>query len=74
MSIRVLVVLAVFVLNLWAITRLLGSNAGAWRKLGWTLCIVGLPVLGVVLWLRAQSRSRSSSAALRDAPPSLDRT
>ncbi|HCG0912639.1 hypothetical protein IPC99_17610 [Pseudomonas aeruginosa] len=47
-------ILALLVLLLlvdaWAIKSVLSSDSSASRKLGWSLLILLLPVLGLVLW------------------------
>ncbi|HBN9659799.1 TPA: PLDc N-terminal domain-containing protein [Pseudomonas aeruginosa] len=47
-------ILALLVLLLlvdaWAINSVLRSDSSAGRKLGWSLLILLLPVLGLVLW------------------------
>ncbi|MEN3571989.1 PLDc N-terminal domain-containing protein [Pseudomonas aeruginosa] len=47
-------ILALLVLLLlvdaWAINNVLRSDSSASRKLGWSLLILLLPVLGLVLW------------------------
>ncbi|EMN8579196.1 TPA: PLDc N-terminal domain-containing protein [Pseudomonas aeruginosa] len=47
-------ILALLVLLLlvdaWAINSVLSSDSSASRKLGWSLLILLLPVLGLVLW------------------------
>jgi len=59
MSFRLLLVAIIFVVDLWAILDVLGEPRVHGRRLRWVLCIVGLPVLGVILWLRRRRRADS---------------
>lgn len=42
--------LLILILDIYAIVKLLGSNAGTGAKVGWTVLILLLPLLGVILW------------------------
>ncbi len=66
---RPLLALAVFVLDVWALTRLFGARAGAARTLAWTAVILLIPIAGALLWLRRGPRMAPSS---RDAYERLD--
>lgn len=48
---RLILTALVLALDLWAIASILGSDARALAKLGWTLLVIALPVLGFVAWL-----------------------
>jgi len=43
--------LIVLVLDVWAIVKIVGSNASTASKVIWIVVILLLPVLGLVLWL-----------------------
>ncbi len=42
--------LLILVLDVYAIVKLLSSNASTGSKVGWTVLILLLPLLGVILW------------------------
>ena len=42
--------LLILILDIYAIVKLLGSNASTGAKVGWTVLILLLPLLGVILW------------------------
>jgi hypothetical protein len=48
---RLALTAALFVANTWAIIAVLGSRARFGVRMGWTLGITLLPVLGLLLWL-----------------------
>jgi len=56
---RLILVLAVFVLDVWAIQSILGSSRRARMKLPWTVLVVGLPFAGAALWLMIGDKVRS---------------
>jgi hypothetical protein len=41
----------ILALDIWAIIRVIQSNAGAGVKTLWVLLILFLPILGFILWL-----------------------
>jgi len=43
--------LVLLVLDVWAVVRILQSEAGTGSKVLWVVLILLLPVLGLVLWL-----------------------
>jgi hypothetical protein len=43
--------LIILILDVWAIVKILQSNAGTASKVIWTLVILLLPVLGLLVWL-----------------------
>ena len=47
---RIALTLAVFGLDVWAIVSILGSEARSRTKLGWTLAVAALPLVGFVIW------------------------
>ncbi len=42
--------LVLLVLDVYAIVKVLGSKASTGVKVGWTVAILLLPVLGLILW------------------------
>jgi Phospholipase_D-nuclease N-terminal len=46
-----LIGLIVLIFDIYAIVKILGSNATTGMKILWTLIILFLPVIGLVLWL-----------------------
>jgi len=42
--------LIILVLDVYAIVKILGSNASTGAKVGWTVAVLLLPILGVILW------------------------
>jgi len=62
---RILFALGVFVLDLWAITAVLGSRASGLSKLIWTLGIVLFPVIGFVAWLLFGPRAGAQRTGAR---------
>ena len=51
----------VLVLNIWAIVSIIGSSASTGAKVGWTLLVLLLPVIGFIIWLIAGPRSRAAT-------------
>lgn len=51
----------VLIADVWAIANVLGSNASLPARIVWSLLIVLLPVLGLIAWLVAGPRARSST-------------
>lgn len=45
--------LLVLVFDIWAIVRILGSNASTGTKILWSLLIIILPVIGLLIWFVA---------------------
>ena len=43
--------LIVLALDIWAIVRVVQSNAGAGVKTLWILIILFMPILGLILWM-----------------------
>lgn len=54
--------LLIFVLDVWAIINVLGSNASGGAKIGWSLGIIIFPLVGFVLWLLAGPKSSRALA------------
>ncbi|MGE0625842.1 MAG: PLD nuclease N-terminal domain-containing protein [Pseudomonadales bacterium] len=42
--------LIILVLDVYAIVKILGSGASTGAKVGWTVAVLLLPILGVILW------------------------
>ncbi|MEM7701760.1 MAG: PLDc N-terminal domain-containing protein [Pseudomonadota bacterium] len=53
----------VLALNLWALFNVWTSGASIAAKLGWSIVIFALPVIGVILWLVFGPRGGSAVAA-----------
>lgn len=51
--------LIVLILDLWAIVSIIGSRASTGAKVGWTLLVLLLPIVGFLIWLIAGPRSAS---------------
>jgi hypothetical protein len=51
--------LIILALDIYAIVKILGSGASTAAKVGWTLLVVVLPVLGFIIWLIAGPRGRT---------------
>lgn len=58
-----LIGLIIFVADIWAIARTWTSTASTGAKVGWTLAIVFLPVIGLLLWLFLGPRNATTSMA-----------
>jgi hypothetical protein len=54
MNLRLLLALAVFVADVWALNSLFATPATRGHRLRWILLIVGVPVYGVVKWFRTR--------------------
>lgn len=54
--------LIVLALNLWAIISVISSSASTGAKVGWTLLVLVLPIIGFIIWLIAGPRAASSTA------------
>ena len=42
--------LIILILNVYAIVKIIGSNASTASKVGWTVLVLLLPLVGVILW------------------------
>ncbi len=42
--------LILLILNVYAIVKIIGSNASTGAKVGWTVLVLLLPLVGVILW------------------------
>jgi hypothetical protein len=45
--------LLVLILDIWAVVRVIGSNASVGAKILWSLLIIVLPVIGLIIWFLA---------------------
>jgi hypothetical protein len=50
--------LLVLVADIWAIVNIFQSSASTGKKVGWTVLVILLPVLGFLIWLFAGPRGR----------------
>lgn len=48
--------LLILALDIWAIVSVVNSSASTGAKVGWSLLILVLPVLGLIIWLIAGPR------------------
>lgn len=55
--------LVILIADIWAIIRVFNSSVSTAAKLGWTLLILVLPVLGFVIWFFMGPRSRGTALA-----------
>ena len=58
-----LIGLIILIADIWAIARTWTSGASTAAKVGWTLAIVFLPVIGLLLWLFLGPRGATTSLA-----------
>ena len=56
---RLILTVAVLVLDLWAIVSILGATAPARSRAGWILAVVALPVVGFIAWWRSGPKALS---------------
>lgn len=49
--------LLVLIADIWAIVNVFGSTASTGAKVGWTVLILILPILGFIIWLFAGPRA-----------------
>ena len=52
----------VLIADVWAIVNVFGSSASTAAKVGWTVLILLLPVLGFIIWLVAGPRSAKAGS------------
>jgi hypothetical protein len=50
--------LIVLVADIWAIVNIFQSNATTGAKVGWTVLVVLLPVLGFIIWFFAGPKTK----------------
>jgi hypothetical protein len=53
--------LLILALDIWAIMSVVNSNASTGAKVGWTVLIIVLPILGFLIWLIAGPRGRPAA-------------
>lgn len=51
------------VLDIWALVSIVGSNASTGRKVGWSLLVLLLPLLGFIIWFFIGPRSAQARNA-----------
>jgi hypothetical protein len=66
---RLILALAVFALDLWALVSILGARASAKTKVAWMFAVVALPLAGVVWWWRAGPKAVTWEASKHDPDP-----
>lgn len=49
--------LIIFILDIYAIVKILGSSASTLKKIVWVLIVAILPVIGVIVWYFAGPKS-----------------
>lgn len=54
--------LVVLVLDIWAIISIVGSRASTGAKVGWSLLVIVLPIVGFIIWFFAGPRSAQGVA------------
>ncbi|MEO1138161.1 MAG: PLDc N-terminal domain-containing protein [Pseudomonadota bacterium] len=47
-------------LNIWALVSIIGSGASTGAKVGWSLLVLLLPLLGFIVWLFIGPRSQAA--------------
>lgn len=72
MSPRILLALAVLVLDLWAIERVWRPGSPLRGRLRWSAAIVLVPVVGALLAFRGHAPAISGDSRPIDVEPSID--
>src|SRR5262245_40556255 len=49
-AVRLILTLAIFMLDLWALGSIIGARASTRAKVGWIVAVVALPLAGVAAW------------------------
>lgn len=52
--------LIIFALDVYAIIQIIGSGASTAAKVGWSLLVILLPVVGLIIWFLAGPKSRGA--------------
>jgi len=53
--------LILLALNIWALISIIGSVASMGAKVGWSLLVLLLPLIGFVVWLIADPRPKTAT-------------
>jgi len=53
--------LIILIADIWAIIQVFNSSVSTVAKLGWTLLILVLPILGLVIWFFMGPRSHGTA-------------
>lgn len=53
--------LILLALNIWALISIIGSVASTGAKVGWSLLVLLLPLIGFVVWLIADPRPKTAT-------------
>lgn len=56
-----LIGLVILALDIYAIIQILGSGASTASKVGWSLLVLLLPVVGLLIWFFAGPRGRATA-------------
>ncbi|THH38131.1 PLDc_N domain-containing protein [Aliishimia ponticola] len=48
-------------LSLWALVSIISSNASTGAKVGWSLFVIVLPVIGFIVWFFVGPRARKAA-------------
>lgn len=57
-----LIGLVILALDIYAIIQILGSGASTAAKIGWSLLVLLLPVVGLIIWALAGPRGRAPAS------------
>jgi len=55
-----LIGLVILALDIYAIVQIVGSGASTAAKIGWSLLVLLLPVVGLIIWAFAGPRGRAA--------------
>lgn len=53
--------LIVLALDIYAIVQIVSSSASTGAKIGWSLLVILLPVIGLIIWAFAGPRGRATA-------------
>ncbi|MBT8096888.1 MAG: PLDc_N domain-containing protein [Woeseia sp.] len=55
--------LLILAFDIYAIVQIVGSGASTGAKIGWSLLVILLPVVGLLIWAFAGPRGRATATA-----------
>lgn len=58
-----LIGIVILLLDIYAIVQIVGSSSSTAAKIGWSLLVLFLPVVGLIIWAFAGPRSRATATA-----------